>query len=57
MLLLFNIPLSLLNIIPGLIFLTVPLFEPLNLLAIGIAYILTQQFPEQAMLIWMALLF
>jgi hypothetical protein len=57
MLLLLNVPLSLLNLIPGLILFTVPLFEPLNLLLIAGAYFLTQQFPDQAQLIWMALLF
>ncbi len=57
MLLLLNIPLSLLGLIPGLLLFIVPIFEPLNIALIGGAYLLTQLFPDQTQLIWMALLF
>jgi hypothetical protein len=57
MLLLENIPLSLLGLIPGLLPLVILIQEPINLLQIGLAYLLTQAFPNQAMLIWIALLF
>jgi hypothetical protein len=57
MLLLENIPLSLLGLIPGLLPLVILIQEPINLLQIGLAYLLTQAFPDQATLIWIALLF
>jgi len=57
MLFLVNTPLSLLGLIPGLLPIIILFQEPLNLLAIGGAYLLTQQFPNQAMLIWTTLLF
>lgn len=57
MLFLVNIPLSLLGTIPGL-FIPIVLFqEPINLLAIGGAFLLAQAFPNYAQLIYMALLF
>lgn len=57
MLLLQNIPLSLLGLIPGVLPLIILFQEPINLLEIGGAYLLTLQYPAQATLIWMALLF
>jgi len=57
MLLLQNIPLSLLGLIPGLLPFIILFQEPINLLEIGAAFLLTQQFPSQQMLIWTALLF
>ena len=57
MLVLENIPLSLLGLIPGLLPLIIPIQLPLNLMQISLGYLLAQALPDQAMLIWMALLF
>lgn len=53
MLILESIPFSLLGLIPGL----GPLLGTINLLEIGVGYLLVQAFPDQAMLIWTTLLF
>ena len=57
MLLLENIPLSLLGLIPGLLPLVISIQLPTNLLQISLGYLLVQAFPDQVTLIWMALLF
>jgi hypothetical protein len=57
MLLLENIPLSLLGLIPGLLPLVFAIQLPINLLQISVGYLLTQAYPDQAMLIWTMLLF
>ncbi len=56
-LLLLNIPLSIINIIPGMFFITVAIFEPINLALIGAASALAQQYPALALPIYIALLF
>ena len=57
MLLLMSTPISLLGLIPGLLPLVILFQEPINLATIGVAYLLTQAFPSQSQLIWMAALF
>jgi hypothetical protein len=57
MLVLENIPLSLLGLIPGLLPLVFSIQLPINLLQISLGYLLAQAFPDQVMLIWTALLF
>jgi len=57
MLFLVSTPMSLLGLIPGLLPLVILFQEPINLLMIGAGYLLVKQFPDQALLIWTALLF
>ncbi|HXY87087.1 MAG TPA: hypothetical protein VEG44_01465 [Candidatus Acidoferrales bacterium] len=57
MLVLENIPFSLLGLIPGLLPLVMPIQGPINLMQVSLGYLLVQAFPDKAMLIWMALLF
>ena len=57
MLFLVSTPMSLLGLIPGLLPLVILFQEPINLLMIGAGYLLVKQFPDQALLIWAALLF
>ena len=56
MLVLENIPISLLGLIPGAQPFVI-LFLPINLMQISLGYLLTQAFPNQAMLIWTGILF
>jgi hypothetical protein len=57
MLVLENIPLSLLGLIPGLLPLVFSIQLPINLLQISLGYLLAQAFPDQVMPIWTAVLF
>jgi len=57
MLVLENIPLSLLGLIPGLLPLVFSIQLPMNLLQISLGYLLTEAFPDKVTLIWTALLF
>ena len=57
MLLLLNIPLSLLGLIPGSLILTGPLQLVINLLTISVGYLLVEAFPDKATPIWTAIFF
>jgi len=57
MLFLMSAPISLLGLIPGVLPLVILFQEPINLVTIGVAYLLTQAFPSQSLLIWMAAVF
>jgi len=57
MLLLLNIPLSLLGLIPGSLILTGPTQLVMNLLTISVGYLLVEAFPDKAMPIWTAIFF
>jgi hypothetical protein len=48
---------SFVGLIPGALPLVILFQEPINLATIGVAFVLTQLFPSQSTLIWMATLF
>jgi len=57
MLLLMSVPMSFLGLIPGVLPLVILFQEPINLATIGVAFVLSQAFPNLSTPIWMAAIF